>query len=332
MRTNIYCDTARLVAVRVLVTGANGFVGRNLCAVLNRQQHAVVAAVRAVNADVTGLVQTVVIGSIDADTDWLAALCNVDVVVHLAARVHVMSDHAKDPLVEFRHVNVAGTLNLAMQATEAGVKRFIFISSVKVNGECTEINQPFIEENAANPQDAYGLSKFEAEQGLLMLKQQTDMEIVIIRPPLVYGVGVKANFANMLRAVKRGIPLPFGAINNQRSFVYVGNLVSLILCCLDHPSAANQAFLVSDGQDLSTPELLRACALAMGVKSRLLPVPQRLIAFAAAMLGKRAIAQRLSGNLQVDIAKARTLLGWEPPVSVADGLKATALGLMQGKS
>lgn len=317
--------------MRVLVTGANGLVGRNLCLALDRQQHAVVAAVRAVNADVAGLVQAAVIGSIDADTDWSAALCNVDVIVHLAARVHVMTDHAADPLAEFRHVNVAGTLNLAMQATEAGVKRFIFISSVKVNGECTEINQPFTEENAANPQDAYGLSKLEAEQGLLLLIQQTGMEVVIIRPPLVYGAGVKANFANMLRAVKRGIPLPLGAIHNQRSFVYVGNLVSLILRCLDHPAAANQVFLVSDGYDISTTELLRASALALGVKSRLLPVPQRLIAFAASMLGKRAVAQRLCDNLQVDIAKAQTLLGWKPPVSVADGLKATALNLMQGE-
>ena len=268
------------------------------------------------------------IASIDADTDWLAALIDVYVVVHLAARVHVMTDHAADSLAEFRQVNVAGTLNLAMQAAEAGVKRFIFISSVKVNGESTEINQPFTEENAANPQDAYGLSKHEAEQGLLLFTQQTGMEVVIIRPPLVYGVGVKANFASMLRAVKRGIPLPLGAIHNQRSFVYVGNLVSLILRCLDHPAAANQVFLVSDGYDTSTTELLRASALALGVKSRLLPVPQRLIAFATSMLGKRAVAQRLCDNLQVDIAKAQTLLGWKPPVSMADGLKATALNLM----
>jgi len=208
------------------------------------------------------------------------------------------------------------------------VKRFIYISSVKVNGEHTEIGKPFLEEDAANPQDAYGFSKFEAEQGLLKIAQKTGMEVVIIRPPLVYGVGVKANFASMMLAVKRGIPLPLGAIRNKRSFVYVGNLVSFILCCVDHPSAANQVFLVSDGCDLSTTELLRGCAAALGVKSRLLPVPQRLIELGAAMLGKRDVAQRLCGNLQVDITKARTLLGWTPPVSVADGLKATALDSM----
>ncbi len=317
--------------MKILVTGANGFVGRNLCLALCQQQHAVVAAVRAVDNSNDGLLQTVAIVAIDADSDWSAALHDVDVVVHLAARVHVMRDTAADPLAEFRQVNVAGTLNLARQAAQHGVKRFVFISSVKVNGEHTEIGRPFTEENVANTQDAYGQSKFEAEQGLLLLAQQAAMEMVIIRPPLVYGAGVKANFASMLQAVQRGIPMPLGAIHNQRSFVYVDNLVSLILRSLDHPAAANQVFLVSDGHDLSTTELLRACALALGVKSRLLPVPQRLIAFAAALLGKRAVAQRLCGNLQVDISKARTVLGWTPPVSVADGLKATALGLMQGE-
>lgn len=317
--------------MRILVTGANGFVGRNLCFALCQQQHAVIEVVRALDSSIDGLAQVVTMASIDANSDWSAALHNVDVVVHLAARVHVMTDHAADPLAEFRQINVSGTLNLALQAAKAGVKRFIFISSVKVNGEHTEIGEPFTEENAANPQDAYGQSKFEAEQGLLLLAQQTAMKLVIIRPPLVYGAGVKANFSSMLQAVKRGIPMPLGAIHNKRSFVYVGNLVSLILRCLDHPLATNQVFLVSDGHDLSTTELLRACALALGVKSRLLPVPQCLIEFTARLLGKRAVAQRLCDNLQVDITKARTLLDWEPPISVADGLKATALGLMQRK-
>ncbi|MEI8363790.1 MAG: NAD-dependent epimerase/dehydratase family protein, partial [Betaproteobacteria bacterium] len=211
--------------MKILVTGANGFVGRNLCLALC-QQHAVVAAVRVVDCCINGLTQTVAIAAINADSDWSAALHNVDVVVHLAARVHVMHDAAVDPLAEFRQVNVAGTLTLARQAAQAGVKRFIFISSVKVNGEHTEIGLPFTEEHVANPQDAYGQSKLEAELGLLLLAQQTAMEMVIIRPPLVYGVGVKANFDSMLQAVKRGIPMPLGAIHNQRSFVYVGNLVS----------------------------------------------------------------------------------------------------------
>jgi nucleoside-diphosphate-sugar epimerase len=316
--------------MNVLVTGANGFVGRALCLELVRQKHTVVAAVRNVNTKLGALIPSVVIGSIDAETDWSKALRNVDVIVHLAARVHVMRDHATDPLAEFRKVNVEGTLVLAMQATQAGVKRFIFISSVKVNGEHTLFNKPFTEADMANPQDAYGMSKFESEQGLLRIAQQTGMEVVIIRPPLVYGAGVKANFASLLRAVKRGIPLPLGAIHNKRSFVYVGNLVSLILRCIDHPAAVNQVFLVSDSCDLSTSELLRKSAEALMVKSWLLPVPQRLIEICAAMVGKRAVAQRLCGSLQLDISKAHTLLDWTPPLSVAEGLKATVLGLTQG--
>lgn len=311
----------------ILVTGASGFVGRSLCAELFQQEYEVAAAVRSANTRIDDF-ERVIVGSIDSATDWSAALRNMDIVIHLAARVHVMHDAAVDPLAEFRKVNVDGTLHLALQAAKAGVKRFIFMSSVKVNGEHTLINQPFTEADVTNPQDAYGVSKFEAEQGLLLIAQQTGMEVVIIRPPLVYGAGVKANFANMMRVVKRGMPLPLGAIHNKRSFVYVGNLVSLILRCIDHPAAANQVFLVSDGCDLSTTELLRACAGALGVKSWLLPVPQRLIEVCAAILGKRDVAQRLCGNLQVDITKARTLLDWEPPVSVAEGLKATALGLI----
>jgi nucleoside-diphosphate-sugar epimerase len=311
--------------MKLLVTGANGFVGRALCAKLIRQGLTVLAAVREETAIENWT--PIVIGTIDNATNWSVALSGVDVVIHLAARVHVMHDKAADPLAEFRKVNVDGTLNLARQAASAGVKRFIFISSVKVNGEHTEAGKPFTEEVAANPQDAYGISKLEAEQGLLKIAQETGMEVVIIRPPLVYGAGVKANFASMMHALKRGVPLPLGAIHNKRSFVYVGNLVSMIMRCIDHPAAANQVFMVSDGHDVSTTELLRRCAVALRVKARLLPVPQKLLEFAAALLGKRDVAQRLCGNLQVDITKARTTLGWTPPISVADGLKATALGL-----
>jgi nucleoside-diphosphate-sugar epimerase len=228
-------------------------------------------------------------------------------------------------------VNVDGTLNLASQAVKAGVKRFIFLSSIKVNGESTEIGTPFVEAGSASPEDAYGLSKLEAEQGLFNIAQETGMEVVVIRPPLVYGAGVKANFASMLRVVKRGFPLPLGAIHNQRSFVYVGNLVSFILRCIDNPAAANQVFLVSDGHDLSTTALLQACAVALGVKSRLIPVPQRLIEMGARLMGKRSVAERLCGNLQVDISKAHRLLDWTPPVSVSEGLKATVLHLSQGE-
>jgi nucleoside-diphosphate-sugar epimerase len=309
----------------ILVTGASGFVGQALCAALTAQQYDVIATVRS-NIHINGC-KSLPVGHIDGQTDWSFALTDVNVVVQLAARVHVMNDTSVDPLAEFRKVNVEGTLNLARQASKAGVKRFIFVSSVKVNGEHTEAGKPFNENSDPAPQDAYGISKLEAEQGLLNIAQETGMEVVIIRPPLVYGAGVKANFASMMRAVRRGIPLPLGAIHNKRSFVYVGNLVSIIICCIDHPAAANQVFMVSDGNDLSTTQLLRSCAEALGVKARLLPVPQKMLELGAALIGKRDVAQRLCGNLQVDISKARTMLGWSPPFSVADGLKATALGL-----
>lgn len=313
--------------MKILVTGANGFVGRELCKVLPRHGYAVMAALRSENTSLSG-VEPVIIGGIDSTTDWSGALLNIDTVIHLAARVHVMHDDVVDLLAEFRKVNVAGTLNLAMQAAKAGVKRFIFISSVKVNGEHSVSSKPFTEADIANPQDAYGVSKFEAEQGLLKIAQQTGMEVVIIRPPLVYGAGVKANFASMMLAVKRGMPLPLGAIQNQRSFVYVGNLVSLIVRCIDAPAAANEVFLVSDGEDLSTTRLLRGCAEALGLNARLLPVPQKWVEFFAGLVGKSGIAQRLCGNLQVDISKAKTLLDWTPPITVVDGLKATAAGVI----
>lgn len=317
--------------MRILVTGANGFIGRSLCSTLKSKQYAVVAALRSLNMSCADIEQ-VVVNSIDGASDWALAQKTVDVVVHLAARVHIMNDTLADPLAEFRKVNVEGTLNLARQAAAAGVKRLIFISSVKVNGEATSLGRPFTEQNIANPQDAYAISKFEAEQGLLELATQTGMEVVIIRPPLVYGNGVKANFANMMRAIKRGLPLPLGAIYNKRSFVSVQNLVSLIVHCIEHPAAANQVFLVSDGCDLSTAELLRECANALGVKSRLIPVPKKLIEYGAYLLGKADVAQRLCGNLQVDISKARILLGWEPPFSVKEGLRSTADGLSKSCS
>ncbi len=235
----------------VLVTGANGFVGKPLCLALFEQGQALRAAVRSENVQVENC-EIGDIADISGQTDWRNALQGVKVVIHLAARVHVMKDASIDPLAEFRKINVEGTLNLAKQAAKAGVKRFIFISSIKVNGEHSDLDKPFTEADVANPQDAYGLSKYEAEQGLLLIAQQTGMEVVIIRPPLIYGPGVKANFKSMLHFVKRGIPLPFGNINNKRSFIYLGNLISLIMRCIDHPEAANQVFLVSDGDDLST--------------------------------------------------------------------------------
>jgi nucleoside-diphosphate-sugar epimerase len=276
-------------------------------------------AVRSANVESDGVDRTIV-GSIDGATKWTAALCAVDVVVHLAARVHVMKDMSSDPLAAFRKVNVEGTLNLARQSAAAGVTRFVFLSSIKVNGECTKPGQAFTETDATAPQDAYGLSKHEAEQGLRQLAADTGMEVVIIRPPLVYGPGVKANFAALMHAVQHGWPLPLGAVHNQRSLVALDNLVDFIVTCITHPQAANQTFLVSDGHDLSTTELVRSMAQAAGVPARLLPVPVWALQAGATLLGKGDAVQRLCGNLQVDTAKARTLLGWVPPVSVGEGL------------
>lgn len=302
-------------------------VGKALCSEMHRQGHAVLGTVRSM--EVLNNTELTTVECIDNATNWSKALVGVNIVIHLAARVHVISDRASNPFAEFRKVNVEGTLNLARQAANAGVKRFIFASSVKVNGEHTEIGKPFTENDVPNPQDAYGISKLEAEQGLLKIAHETGMEVVIIRPPLIYGPGVKANFASLLSVVKKGIPLPLGAVNNKRSFLYVENLVNFILYCIHHPLAANQTFLISDGQDLSTPELLKQCASAMGVKLTLLPVPQKWLEVGAALLGKRDVAQRLCGNLQLDITKARELLGWIPPYSVAEGLKATVSGLTE---
>jgi UDP-glucose 4-epimerase len=310
---------------RVLVTGASGFIGRAVCAGLERKRYAVTGAIR--ERGVVGVspsVDYVRIAHLDQSADWSSALKGVDSVAHCAARVHVMADTAADPLAEFRRVNVQGTLTLARQAAAAGVRRFVFISSIKVNGEKTQLSQPFRADDAPAPLDPYGVSKMEAERGLHDIARQSGMEIVIIRPPLVYGPGVKANFAAMMRWLKRGVPLPLGAINNQRSLVALGNLVDLIMVCLTHPAAANQTFLVSDGQDVSTTELLRRMGYAMGCPARLVSVPEGWLKLAATVVGKPDLAQRLCGSLQVDIEKTRRLLGWVPPLSLDEGLRRAA--------
>ncbi len=235
-----------------------------------------------------------------------------------------MHDTSSDPLAEFRMINVEGTLSLARQAAAASVRRFIFISSIKVNGEGTPVNMPYLAGAQAAPADSYGISKMEAEHGLRALAGETGMEVVIIRPTLVYGPGVKANFLNMMRWLHKGVPLPFGAIHNRRSLVALDNLVDLIVTCVEHPAAANQTFLVGDGEDLSTTELLRRMGVALGKPARLLPVPSRLLEVGAKLLGKQALAHRLCGSLQVDISKTRELLNWTPPVSVDEALRKTA--------
>lgn len=306
--------------MRILVTGANGWVGRRLVACLRSVDFDVFVALRNQTSWVDSPA-SVIVGSIDGKTDWQRLFLDVQVIIHLAARVHVMRDTSADPLAAFRAVNVAGTLNLARQAAAAGVRRFVFVSSVKVNGEATQPGQAFKETDAPDPQDPYAISKHEAEVGLRQIAADTGMEVVIIRPPLVYGPGVKANFAAFMRVVQRGWPLPLGAVHNQRSLVALDNLVDFIIGCTLHPQAANQTFLVSDGHDLSTVELVRGMAQAAGVSARLLPVPVGFLQAAGSLLGKRDAVQRLCGNLQVDISKARRLLGWAPPVSVAEGLR-----------
>lgn len=310
----------------ILVTGATGFIGSALCACLSKSGPAVRAAVRVLNS-YSGDVEAVEIGSLSSKTDWTALLRGINQVVHLAARVHIMNDKSADPLEEFRKINVDATINLAKQAAAAGVKRFIYLSSIKVNGESTHPGRPFTAEDVVRPQDAYGVSKHEAECALRTIAEQTEMEVVIIRPPLVYGPGVKANFASMMQIIQRGVPLPLAAVtSNRRSLVALDNLVDLIVTCITHPAAANQTFLVSDDGDVSTVELLRRMGLALKRPAKLIYIPKLFLQIGAALLNKSEIYQRLCGSLQVDITKTKDLLSWKPPLSVDEGLRQVIKG------
>lgn len=319
-----------MMSQSVLLTGASGFVGRAVLRRLVMDGVTVTAAVRHGANAPEKVAHTVWFDAFDT-TDWREHCVGIDAVVHCAARVHVMNDVEADPLAAFRKVNVQGTLSLAEQAAQAGVRRFVFISSIKVNGEGTLPGKPYTADDTPEPSDPYGISKMEAEQGLLALAERTGMEVVIIRPVLVYGPGVKANFLNMMRWLDNGVPLPFGAINNRRSLVALDNLVDLIVTSINHPAAANQIFLVSDGEDLSTTQLLRRTAAALGKPARLLPIPAWMLSTAARLLGKKALSQRLCGSLQVDIQKAATLLHWSPPVSVDNALASVAAQYMSDK-
>lgn len=309
---------------RILLTGANGFVGQHLGSYLAKQGHQVIATSR--RSDVTfnyTPARVIKVGEIDANTDWTTALEGVEVVIHLAARVHVMREKAADPLVEFRRMNAEGTLRLAQQAAAAGVKRFVFLSSIGVNGKSTTTH-PFSEDDPAVPEDPYAQSKWEAEQHLLTLLAEACLEVCIIRPPLVYGPGAPGNFLRLLRLAAKGWPLPLASIDNRRSLVGIENLCSLIEVCTHHPQAAGQVFLVSDGKDISTPQLIRILAETMKRPCRLLPFPTSLLAIISKLLGQHGVWSKLAGSLQVDISKARQQLGWEPPYSLEHGLAETA--------
>lgn len=309
--------------MRLLITGASGFIGRALSLEANARGLSVRACNRSCIA-FPATIECVSVGDIDGSTVWHDALRCCDAVVHLAAKAHVRHDVLFDALAEYRGVNVDGTLNFARQAFAAGVKRFVFVSSIGVNGAET-IGSPFAIQDEPIPHSPYAVSKHEAELGLNRLAHETDMEIVIIRPPIVYGPNAPGNFGSLVRWLSRGLPLPLGAVtSNRRSLVALDNLVDLILTCLQHPKAANQTFLVSDGDDLSTTELLKRMGKAMNRPARLLPVPVSLLFVAARLLGKTAVAQRLLGSLQVDISKTCELLDWKPPVSVDEGLRRAA--------
>ncbi len=315
--------------MNILLTGASGFIGTGL---LDRMTsvHALSlrTAHRRPDPELPPNVDAVRIDDIDAGTDWRRALAGIDVVVHAAARVHVMHETATDPLVAYRAVNTAGTLNLARQAAAAGVRRFVFLSTIKVNGDASPPGRPFTPGDPPAPPDAYGLSKHEAEAGLRAIADDTGLEVVVIRPPLVYGPGVGGNFLRLMQAVARGTPLPFGAVDNRRSLCALDNLVDLVVRCLGHSAAAGRVFMVSDDEDLSTPALIRHIARATGGRARLLPVPVGLLRAGATLVGRRVELERLIGTLQVDIADTRSRLGWSPPLSVEEGMRRAAAGLV----
>lgn len=311
--------------MNVLVTGATGFVGRALIPYLDlRQGIAARGAVRTEDQCSENSAHRIRVGEIHGETRWADALAGIEVVVHTAARAHVMRDDSDDPLAAYRRVNVDGTLNLAQQAIEAGVRRFVYLSSIKVNGEATRAGSAYRSSDEPAPVDPYAISKLEAERGLRKLCGNGSMEWVVIRPPLVYGPGVKANFLSMMRWLRLGLPLPLSLIRNKRSLVALDNLIDLIATCIESPAAANRLFLVSDDHDLSTAELLRILGNALGRPARLLPFPIWLLRVLANMVGKRGVAQRLFDSLQVDISDTKSVLGWAPPLDVEQAMQKTA--------
>ena len=309
--------------MRLLVTGAGGFVGRPLCRELAHRGYRVRAAMRT-RGQLSADGETVTVGDVDAATKWADALKGVDTVMHLAARVHVMKDKSADPLTEYLKVNLYGTSNLAQQAARAGVKRLVYVSTVKVNGEQTSEERPYIESDVPDPQDPYAVSKLQAEEVLHSISVETGLEVVIVRPPLVYGPGVKGNLFSLLAAIDKGVPLPLAGANGLRSMVYVGNLVDALVACAINPAAAGQTYLVSDGKDVSTAMLVEKLSHALGRNSRSFYLPPGLLRAAAIVLRRTEQVDRLFGSLRVNNQKLRTELGWAPPYTMEQGLKATA--------
>lgn len=314
----------------ILVTGATGFVGKALVVELSNQGYKTIAAVRNTSAKLPASIPQVATGDLSGQTDWREFLKNIDIVIHCAARAHIFKDKSADPMAEYLKVNAEATLHLASQAACAGVKRFIFVSTIGVFG--SESVKPFTETDAVNPETCYAISKYQAEQGLLALANQDAMEIVIVRPPLVYGPNTPGNFRKLMGLVHTGMPLPFGAVNNLRSFVALENLISFIITCINHPKAAGEIFLISDNEAHSTPELIRKISVCMQKKNYLIPVPSGLMRIMGGLVGKQEITDRLFGSLQVDNSKARRLLDWRPVISMEEQLVKTVQAYLNEKN
>lgn len=314
---------------RVLVTGASGFIGDRLCRLLLNNGY-IVRAIYRTSAVQNNKYEQLIVGDINQYTQWGEALRDVDYVIHLAARVHVMNETTENPLAKFREVNLFGTENLARQAADQGVKRFIYLSSIKVNGEKTE-NNPFTANDMPSPTDAYAKSKVEAENELHVISRERNLDIVIIRPPLVYGPGVRGNYLRLLNLVNKGIPLPLANIHNKRSMVSLDNICDLLINCLKNQNAAGKTFLVSDGIDWSTPDLIRKLAYYMGVPAYLFPIPQFLLDLAGQLTGKKGVIDRLCDSLVVDINDTRNHLGWSPPQTIEEGVRQTVEWYLHNK-